>query len=213
MLTDQNEITQGILRELVLQISPLFSSVAKKCIPLIRDIVKNAITDSPTYRQLLPGGVLYNQIGNPDIEAALIEIVEIIVKNIEFNVVLPHITGDQISGEFVINILRSDFSDVLAASGAKYTYTSKQSGTRTIEWLDWLLRKGQGVTIISNFHYIAKTSKFSRTNFGIMGKGGTWAVPTDYGGSESDNWLTKAMASIETTLENTIEREFSTAFG
>ena len=212
LVTDSNEITRGLLNEIVLIISPLFSSVAKKCTPLIQDIVKNAIMDSDTYHQLLPGGVLYNQIGNPNIETALQQIVAIIVKNIEFNVVLPHIVGDQINGEFIINILRSDFADVLGTSGATFTYTNNKGESHTLEWLDWLLRKGQGVTIVSNFHYLAKTSKFSRTGFGIMGKGGSWAVPTVYGGSEQDNWLTRAMAAIEVILENTIEREFSSAF-
>lgn len=207
------EFTAGVLKEIELQLRPLFIKIASRFLPIVQSIVRNSIVGSDTYRQLLPGGVLYHQIGNPNIESNLLEIVDIIIQNIEVNVIPVVVRGVQFSGSIQIRILRDDYNDILSASGAKFTYTNKKGEVHTLEWLDWLLTRGQGATIVSNFHFLGKTSKYSRTNFGIMGKGGSWAIPTIYGGSRNDNWLTKAIHNIEDEIEKTIEQEFRTTFG
>lgn len=207
LILDVNEIEDGILNEVYKWLAPLFLSAAQKAKERVKFLVRTEILTSSTVLQLYPGGDLYHQIGNPNIEEDINTVVDLIISHIDLDVSLIPLTlhTDGIHGEFVLNILRADFQDILNLPQASFSYSNKEGQLTNLPWLAWLL----GTNTVLGYHYVGKTSKSSRTNFGFMAPGGNWNVPTIYSGNSQDNFLTRTMKKIEDEVVNTIEQEFN----
>lgn len=75
-----------------------------------------------------------------------------------------------------------------------------------LHWLDWLLTKGDTVIVVS-YHYNAKTG-IGRSGLGNMTKGGSFRVPPEYSGVDSNNFITRALvgSSQETAIANIFKK-------
>ena len=76
-----------------------------------------------------------------------------------------------------------------------------------LPWLKWLLLNGAG-PIIMKYHITQGDypGNQSRSRKAIMTEGGTWGVPTEYSGTEDNNWVTQAMdETIDKLAKRTIE--------
>lgn len=75
-----------------------------------------------------------------------------------------------------------------------------------LHWLDWLLTKGDTVIVVS-YHYNAKTG-IGRSGLGNMTKGGSFRVPPQYSGVDSNNFITRALigSSQEAAITNIFKK-------
>ena len=71
-----------------------------------------------------------------------------------------------------------------------------------LHWLNWLLLEGTS-TIVYGFSYVPDFS--GRSGGGTMTGGGAWRIPPIYAGTESDNFVTRALTNKD--------RELSTILG
>lgn len=199
-------IKANINKEIVDKLNPLFIRAGNSAISKIQTAVFNALTSAPEYQALLPGGSLYNQIGNPDIESDLLTIINEILKHITIDSVFRAITANRnyLVGHYSINIVRADFKDILAMPEATFM-TEKGS---LLKWLEWILLEGNN-DIIIGFTYIDIFSPRSRTGKGLMvhSNNENWSVP-EYQGTINSNWITIAMNTIEPILLQSIEDTF-----
>lgn len=78
-----------------------------------------------------------------------------------------------------------------------------------LHWLDWLLTKGDTVIVVS-YHYNAKTG-IGRSGLGNMTKGGSFRVPPEYSGVDSNNFITRAL--IGSNQEAAITNIFKKVLG
>jgi hypothetical protein len=211
LVIDEQEIINGILKELLAYLQPKFKQAATNSIQPVQDIVSDAIRASHEYQQMLPGSRTYHELGIPDIERRLNLIVLEIEKHIRVDVEYQAIimVGNQISGKFAIHILRNDFSEILDLKEASLEYTSQKypQGNR-LSWLEWVLFGGSG-TIIFDYHFAPVLNKpQSRTGMGLMFKGGSWSVQPFMAGTKRDNFLTRAVNREALKIIKAVEKEF-----
>ena len=92
---------------------------------------------------------------------------------------------------------------------AVLTYSSRK-GAKALEWLRWLLKEGNAV-IVSQYDFAFKSTRSSRTGLGIMVKkrGGGWKVPSQYAGTDDDNFATRALADIAGDIDIVVRRELT----
>lgn len=210
--TLDNVASQQLQDGLIKEIAEIFTTILKKVEltirPKITNLIKEAIQSSPEYKAMLPGGVLYGQVGRPNIGEILDNIIDAIAKEVEINTYLPNISLNNITAAMEINILELSFEQVQRVSG---TYFDSENDF-PVDWLNWLLFEGTRKVVIG-YHFTRKFSKrtISRTGAGIMGKYGTWGFPGEYAGTATDNWLTRSMDSFEDLFVSAVESEFQKA--
>lgn len=211
-LENIGQLQQEILRELQNHIDPLFQSVSAKAELQVKKLVKNALTTAPEYYAMLPGGSLYSEIGNPNIEKDLGVIIDLLINKIELDSAFAPIlsSSNTLSGSFELNLIDDNFGDILALNEASFT-TEKGS---VLPYLRWMLLDGVGAKLIINYKYLPYTPKghVSRTHGGIMVHSkGFWSLPA-FAGTKGDNWITRSMDRIRDVVEITIENEFKKVF-
>ena len=144
------------------------------------------------------------------------------VKELIINKWLDGITTDiiirrvckKIRGTLTIKLVTNDYKNILPIG----TYDSINSAgeVTTIPWLQWLLLDGN-VTIV-NYKFGTQPQdvidRYSRTKKGLMFKrlGGRWTMPPQFAGTVNDNFLTRAVSSVRTQIQQEIEQEFTKAF-
>lgn len=90
------------------------------------------------------------------------------------------------SGGIFIYFQPSDFSNLLSLPAGHVVY-----GLGDLHWLQWLLERGDQV-IVAGYSYNAK-SGLGRSRLGYMEEGGVFRVPPEFSGTESDNFITRAL--------------------
>jgi hypothetical protein len=115
------------------------------------------------------------------------------------------ISSRGVTGGFSIDMIRSDFSDILSLSAA--TITDDISGS-VVPWLQWLLLDGSKILIRDYAVQFGPNSR-SRTGNAIMisSEKQNWRVPSEFAGTVNNNWITRAIDRLDPILLNDIEKE------
>jgi hypothetical protein len=197
ILESNDQIAQSILKALLPQVNDLLNSAFYKVKDNIITLVQNAIVNSPEYGSLL-SGTLQLEFGIPDSASRLEQILSF-WKFIDVEYSKAKISGQKISGSFAISMIRSDYSDVLMSSAATLNTEKGQQ----LNWLEWLLLFGDK-TIIKEYNVQFGSNPRSRTGGAIMkvSSSGKWGVPPQFAGTASNNWITRAMDSVEDQINN-----------
>lgn len=198
ILESESEISKRILKALLPDVEKYFRKVFNKCENRIVDIVSQAITNHRTYRSLL-SGQLKGEFGLDNAGSRLSEILKF-WENLTVNYNKPKIVKNQIISSFSLSMIKADYSDVLAASGA---VVGTEKGQK-LDWLQWLLLFGDK-TIIKNYDVKLGPHPNSRSGNGIMVPGGRWSVPSGYAGTAKKNWITEAIDSAENDITDLLE--------
>lgn len=98
-------------------------------------------------------------------------------------------------------MIQSDYTDVLNSSAAVF---KTEKGT-DLNWLEWLLLFGSK-TIIKDYEVEFGYNPRSRTGQAIMRgvKRGKWSVPYEFSGTQNNNWITRAIDSVESDIYKTL---------
>lgn len=204
-LLDSNKtIQQSILKALLPEITSFMDQIIDKIQKELPIIIKEAITNTPEYDSILNGKLKY-ELGLPDSSTKLTGLLDIWSNNLIFNYKKPRISNGKVISSFSVSALRTDFSDVL------YTdYASMYDALRgySLPWLEWLVLEGNA-TIIENHEVIFGPSPYSRTGNAIMKQSSrSWAIPSEFTGDISNNWITRAIDNIQPNIENLLNRMF-----
>lgn len=189
------EIEGKILRALRPELNKYLEKTFKKVKPLILGTITEAITSSPEYISLSSGDLKY-EFGLPDSDNRLATILKFWTKiNADYKSV--SINNNKLAGGFTINMIDSSYSDVLGSSAAVFT---TEKGT-DLRWLEWLLLFGNK-TIIKDYVVEFGANPRSRTGRAIMRgvQKGKWQVPSEFSGTQNNNWITRAIDSVESSI-------------
>lgn len=193
------ETDAAIEREIIALLQERFIEVkAQVKLPIedrIRDVVITAIKNEPEYYSLLSGRLL-GEFGLTDptskLDAILAQLSKQILVSFDKNTLK-------------VQAIHADLKDILALPEA-LQLTNK--GVQ-LDWLDWLLVKGDRV-IIREYIVEPALGRKSRTGLAIMvkEKRGKWKVPSQYSGTIRKNWITRALDNIPASkIENIIVEE------
>ena len=176
----------------------------------IKSTVKEAITSSPEYRELI-GGELQAELGVPESSARLEQILDIWLASLNVSRKPVRISGSSLTGGFALFMIREDWADVLGTSAAQYT-TLKG---KVIPWLEWLLLAGDQ-TIITDYTFSASVPPgfYSRTGRGVMLEAPQrrWHVPRRYSGTALDNFVTRALFGVGEKIQQVMQKEVQKRF-
>ena len=183
----------GALKE---QVGVYFKKAFDRVKGEIVSLVQSSIINSPEYESL-SSGKLMAEFGLPDSDQRLLEILKFWEK-LEIDYSSVKVKNNSLNGSFSLNMIRSDYSDVLATTAAVFT---TEKGT-SLKWLEWLLLFGDK-KIIKDYNVVLGPSKRSRTGMAVM-RGvisGKWGVPSEFSGTANNNWITRAIDSIDSKVE------------
>ena len=194
-----SNIANEMLKHIVPEIEKYFSRAFDTLKEDLSSLVVDAIRMSDEYNSLL-GGQLKAEFGLPD-SAARVENIIKYLENTNFQYSSILVSNGKLKGKFSLNLIQSDFSDILSLPDAVFT-TEKGS---QLEWLRWLLLEGD-TTIIKEYEVVLGPAPNSRTGMAIM-RGttkGKWSVPPQFSGTINNNWLTRVIDSVNNDIENLI---------
>lgn len=198
------DLSQQLVKHLALEIRDYFENVFNKIKSKLSSIIIEAIKNSPEYQSLL-NGKLKAEFGLPDSDNRINSILNF-WENTSFEFSNVMATGNKLKGKFSLNMIQSDFADVLSLSESIFT---TEKGT-DLNWLEWLLLFGDKV-IIKDYEVELGSNPRSRTGLAVMKKTlrGKWRVPPEYSGTINNNWITRSIDSVSSEIENLINRSLS----
>jgi hypothetical protein len=116
------------------------------------------------------------------------------------------VRGRGLEGGIALEVLKSDYSDLLNLPGV--TYITKNGFS--VPWLEWLLFSGDTMVLIG-YEILYNPNKPGSSRTGpIMvpsKKKPGWKVPANFSGTTDDNFLTRALRPLENELQDIIEQE------
>lgn len=197
---DVRDSNDQIEKRIIQQIQTKLNSALHRAAPAIRqriqDLCDSLISGTEEYQSLLNGELLA-ELGIPDVNRRVENILATIKDNVEVTVIPVQTRGKKLHGGLNIGILRSGYDDILSLSDA--SYVSLPSG-ETIPWLQWLIGEGDRIVVLNfqvEYDLSVRERARSRTGLALMIPGSGWRVPPEYSGTYEDNFLTRAFNAVE----------------
>jgi hypothetical protein len=205
LIENSNQIQNMILDNLLLMIEPVIQQSIPGIQKKIVDLAISKIKAEPEYDALL-NGQLRLEFGIPNPTTMVDVIIGMWANNIVVNQTPFRKTKSGISGSFSINMIKDDFSDVLAFTSASTVYDT--SSGAELPWLQWLLLDGSKI-LVRNHYVKIGPNRNSRTGMAVMAesKSQNWRVPSEYAGTKNNNWVTRALSTINNEISDIIEKE------
>ena len=196
------DISKQVVSAFAQQVKSLFNKAQPKIEKDLRQLISNAIRSQPEYSSLKSGSLRY-EFGLED-SSVVDRIVDRFVESIHVNTNIVDTSKSTINAELIFSIIaQEDLSEILSSTEASFV-TEKGE---TIPWLEWLLLRGSEPIILTH-RILIKPTNYSRTGQAIMipTKSGSWRVPPSYVGTVENNWITRAISSIESNINSVLSK-------
>ena len=186
LLTSGSDFKKYILKTISDTVNRRLFSKLSSAENTISNMVIASIKAQPEYSSL-KNGELRNKFGIQN--TSEIDNVLAMFNDINTDIDKARISGGEVTANITINMIKDDFASLSSGMAA---YTSE--GGSQIDWLDWLLYKGNNSVVIG-YKYLPVVSPKSRTGKGIMvkGEGNIFRVPPQFAGTSDDNWITRGV--------------------
>jgi len=197
-------IQKGLNKQLLPLIDKLIKTASTKAKSGIQRLLRSAILRQPEVESVL-GGQLRLEFGLPDGSRRIDDILNTWISNVELKTNISSIKRGRIVAGFSIFAIKSDYSDVLNLSSAVLTTEKGQA----LPWLNWLLLEGDRVIVRDyNISFSPQFSNASRTGGAVMieDDGGRWRVPPEFSGVQGNNFVTRALDEIESSISAEINK-------
>lgn len=209
LVTTDKQLEQFVKKEIRAKLDKILKLAASAIRRRILPVIENAIRNNETFNSLL-SGQLKAEMGLISPTSVLEPIVDTILKNIEVISKKTSFRTGILGGGIQINILKSDFADILNLPRSSY-----RSNRFDIKWLEWLLVEGDRVIwsdYIINFNLTPEQIQRSRSGEALMFRiqaAGGWRVPPEFSGIATDNFLIKALKSdqVKNSLLKIMQQE------
>jgi len=199
----QGQIERKILDAIRGVVNRALDSARAPIIAGTRQLVINAIRESPTYDSIV-SGKLQDEFGLRNPQKNMDAILAAWSNSLVVKINKIRVQGKKLMGGISITMIPSDYSDVINLSDAMYT-TEKGS---EIRWLDWLLNYGDQA-IILDYQIEYKPTPKSRAGGVVMvaSRGKSWRVPPEFSGIAGKNFVTDAVNTVEDEVAALVTKE------
>lgn len=190
-----SDFQKYVVKELFKKLKKRSGIIKQRIQEPLQNIVRESIIATPEYRSL-HGGKLQAELGVTSPASRIESVINMWVSNIFVDAKVG--TSPLLSIE--IGFLEQGYADVLALPEASYDY---QKGV--IPWLQWLLLEGDK-RIVRSYEF-SPITRHSRTGLGIMTPSPRrgWQVPSEFSGTETNNFATRAFDGVDTKIEKIVE--------
>ena len=196
LLESDKAIRNKILKGMASKANERLAITIRKSRLEIAQYIYSIILTTPEMKEL-QGGILQAEFGltSGKASSAVLDIAKRVSESVTVKAqrVVPD-SGSGLKGGITIFIQPIDFANVIASPQAIVrTEKGKQ-----LDWLKWLLFKGDAM-IIDKYEFRAKKGT-GRSRMGTMAavSSGIWRVPPQYSGIPDNNFITRAMRSDKT---------------
>lgn len=169
----------------------------------IRNIIEKAIKAEPEYDSLT-GGILRYEFGIAD-TTSVDRVIQAILGTLQVTKNAISITGMGFRGGFKLTMLgQADLQAIINSGNAVVTDLRR---FYNLPWLKWLLLEGTR-PLIKNYEVQLGPNPESRTGYAVMveSDGVNWAVPAQFAGTTSSNWITRALSRCEKDITKLIQQ-------
>lgn len=204
LIESNKDITNKILQTLIPEIDKYLKKALQKIRKSLPNLIIKLIKNTPEYNSLINGQLKY-EFGIPNADNAISNIIDIWSNNITIEYNGPVAINSIIKASFSVSLIRSDYADVLSSNDSLVIDTLRGY---QLPWLEWLLLEGNRI-IVPKYEVKVGPSKVSRTGNAIM-KSSTksWKVPSQFAGTSSDNWITRAIENGEDEINDLLNKAF-----
>ena len=197
----------AILDSIIVQLNIGLQSMAIRVSARIGELIVQAIDQSPEAKSLR-GGPLQGELGihasvGADPDHVIAAVGQVLADGMDVEVIPVRKVGKGIEGGMLIKVMKQDMSDVLGIFGASF---ESERGYQ-IDWLEWLLKRGDEIIIADYMFQNGSFNGRSRTGLGLMVHKGQWRVPPEFSGTTSNNWITRTIVSSESGIERIVLEE------
>lgn len=197
-LTNDMVFYEAAKKEFITKITKTLPDISNSIKPSISRLIGSAMSSSSTVRSLL-SGKLKDDFGlSGDLASkAIINIIEYISKNITIEIKQSTKSGGIMS--LIIHLPIGNVQDLVNIDGGSYVSSGngKFSKGGPVDWMEWLLTKGTQVVIGDFWLYpYAKgntRSGGSSVMLKLVNQGEPFRVDPNYAGTETDNFITRAI--------------------
>jgi hypothetical protein len=200
LLTPESEIAAQINEQWRVYLNDGLRAASNNVKKRLLERVRELILANTTSQNLMTGD-LAKELGIIDGRAIMEEIISIVQNSIEFE--FQPIMSD-FRGGYTVRVLKMDFQDVLSMPDAAYV----SNNGILIPWLNWLLFAGQSPVIYGyRVQMNPNNPNNSRTGAIMVKDSGAWSVPAVDAGTQDDNFLTRALESLDEEIKDIIQQE------
>lgn len=204
LVESNSAISQKIIDALLPQVRDFMVDSINKLKKELPPVIKSIVINTPEYESILNGKLKY-EFGLPDSSSKLAGLLDLWSTNLSYSFKPPKKSKTQIVSNISVSAIKIDFSDVLYSD-----YAIMYDGLRgyALPWLEWLLLEGNK-SIIRNYEVKFGSNRYSRTGNAIMKtSSASWSVPSEFAGTISDNWITRAIDGAENEINDLLDRIF-----
>lgn len=200
IIESDSQIRKDILEIIVKHMDGVLKKSVTTIEAKIRILIKEALRSQPEYDSLVsPVGKLRLEFGigsTSDVD----HIIDAIVGTSSFSIRNPKMSNNGVSGGFELTVLPSETLQQIAKSIGHTT----EKGVM-LPWLSWLLYEGVS-PIVRGYDVKITGNIYSRTGGALMVKSTkNWRVPGEFAGTVTNNWVTRAIDTIETDITRSIQ--------
>lgn len=192
-----HEIQRKVIKALKEELDRRLYRLSIKCLDVIKTIIKEGIENQPEYASLDDGKLAAN-FGFRDGKARIDSIIQYWLNHIVISTSKTKMQNNLIVAGIQIRGLQIDYEDILKLQEASVITKIGQS----LPWLEWLLKFGDK-SIVLDYDIMYGPIPRSRSGKAIMihNKGDRWGVPPEFAGTPNNNFVTRAIASVQGQLD------------
>lgn len=202
IITDSNKtIEQNINAAIADVINDKILQNMQMLTRLVKSLIPAWISSQPEIVSLKSSDP-FSLAGQFGIKVSVNTIVDNIIQSVVDSTEIKFVKySKNLKGGLELNFQPNSFINLLSLPDGHTIYNGGD-----LHWLDWLLKRGDS-TIIINYQYNPQTG-LGRSGLGNMISGGSFRVPPQFSGTESDNFITRAfLGSVqEQQISNVIQR-------
>ncbi|NBT09167.1 MAG: hypothetical protein EBS98_10260 [Chitinophagia bacterium] len=204
LLDTDKQINTNILQALIPEIDDYLKKNLSKLRQSLPNLIRSILMNTPEYNSLM-GGQLQFEFGIPDPSSAISSIINIWSNNIKIEYNGPKISSSRVRASFSVSLIRSDYADVLSSDDALVIDNLRGYN---LPWLEWLLLEGNKI-IVRKQQVEFGPNIASRTGNAIMRPSNkSWRVPSEFAGTITNNWITRAIDNSESQIYDLLDRIF-----
>lgn len=200
IIESNDEIIKKMLKVVALNLNLTMYSCQKNIEIAVKGLLSDSIKGQPEYANIIYNDLRY-EFGLLNAFARLDAILNVLVQSVTVEIKNLKVRGNGFTGGLTINAVRSGYSDILTLPESSFL---TEKGVQ-LDWLEWLLLEGDSI-IIADYHFRRVDTPRSRTGGGLMVKGGTWSVPSQYSGTIRNNFITRAIQDIQEPISKVVKK-------
>lgn len=203
LIESDSYIKDQILQSLAKQANIVLQKTVQKSIIKIQKLLSDALKQEPEYSSLM-SGQLRLEFGIPD-TSSIDNIIQKLSKTANIKIDNMVIKNNGLGGGLTLNALeRTSMGGLINDINALVVDSKGYS----LPWLQWLLYEGNK-PIIRNYEVKIGPNSNSRTGMAIMiDSKKNWRVPPSFAGTINNNWITRAVDRVSSTVPKIIRENF-----